>query len=91
VIGWLALVAAAAQGPAAGRAPEAIWRSSCSYCHGAPSKVGPPIPAGIDGQAVRQFVRNGANAMPPFHRSEIDDAELEALADWLKAGNAAPR
>lgn len=95
MIGLLALLAAAVQ-PDAGaavRAPEAIWRSACGYCHQG-SKVGPPIPRGIDAAAVRMVVRNGLNAMPPFHPAEISDGELDALAAWLKAGRqerVAPR
>ena len=77
----LALLAVSAQA----RTPEAIWRSACVYCHQA-SKVASPIPTGIDPAAVKPFVRNGSGAMPPFHRAEISDAELDALAAWLKSG-----
>lgn len=80
-----ALLLAAATAPSERRTPQAIWRSSCTYCHDN-SKVGPPVPAGIDAQAVTLFVRKGAGAMPPFHPSEISDAELARLAAWLKAG-----
>ena len=80
----LALLGAAAS-PQGGRAPVAIWRSSCAYCHQG-SKVAPPIPAGIDPAALKPLVRNGSGAMPPFHRSEISDGELDALAEWIRSG-----
>ncbi|MFO1402051.1 MAG: cytochrome c [Steroidobacteraceae bacterium] len=42
---------------------------------------------------VRYMVRHGFSVMPPFRKTEISDAELEALARWLSAGPAgrAPR
>ncbi len=36
---------------------------------------------------VRATVRTGVNAMPPFRRTEISNAELDALAQWLSAKN----
>lgn len=44
--------------------------------------------------ALRYFVRNGAGAMPMFRKAELSDAELEAIAGYLKAtatANAAGR
>jgi (+)-pinoresinol hydroxylase len=32
---------------------------------------------------VKQFVRNGVSVMPFFRKTEISDAELDALAAWL--------
>jgi mono/diheme cytochrome c family protein len=32
---------------------------------------------------TRAFVRNGVSVMPPFRKTEISDAELDALADYL--------
>jgi (+)-pinoresinol hydroxylase len=33
--------------------------------------------------AVKQFVRNGVSVMPFFRKTEISDAELDALAAYL--------
>jgi mono/diheme cytochrome c family protein len=35
---------------------------------------------------VRHFVRNGVSVMPFFRKTEISDAELEALAAYLARG-----
>ena len=32
---------------------------------------------------VRHFVRNGVLVMPPFRKTEISDAELDALGAYL--------
>lgn len=32
---------------------------------------------------VEYIIRNGVNAMPPFRRTEISDAEMHAVAAWL--------
>jgi mono/diheme cytochrome c family protein len=66
------------------RAPALIWKGSCAYCHGT------PIAQALFGRspgvtAIELYVRNGVSAMPPFHRSEITDAELVALARWIDA------
>lgn len=67
---------------------EQIYRTFCIYCHN--SGIGPVIlgreyPA----QAVPIIVRNGVHTMPAFMPSEINDAELEALAKWINE-SAAP-
>jgi mono/diheme cytochrome c family protein len=68
--------------PESARAPALIWKGSCAYCHGT------PIAQALFGRslgvtAIGFYVRNGVLAMPPFHRSEISDAELVALARWI--------
>jgi (+)-pinoresinol hydroxylase len=35
---------------------------------------------------VKQFVRRGVSVMPFFRKTEISDAELDALAAWLSRG-----
>jgi (+)-pinoresinol hydroxylase len=34
---------------------------------------------------VKHFVRHGVSSMPPFRKTEISDAELDALAAYLSA------
>jgi mono/diheme cytochrome c family protein len=34
-------------------------------------------------ELTRQFVRSGVSVMPPFRKTEINDAELAALAAYL--------
>jgi mono/diheme cytochrome c family protein len=62
---------------------EQIWRSTCGYCHGlgAPELRG----AGLPPSLIVQFARRGAPGMPPFHESEIADADLKRLAEWISA------
>lgn len=36
---------------------------------------------------IKMLVRSGGLAMPNFRKTEISDAELEALANFLSAGN----
>ena len=38
-------------------------------------------------QAVRFFVRQGVSVMPPFRKTEITDAELDALSAFLSRNN----
>jgi len=38
--------------------------------------------------AVKTFVRQGAFSMPPFRKTEISDADLEALAVYLTGKHA---
>ncbi len=39
----------------------------------------------LDGDTLRLFVRNGIGAMPMFRKSELSDADVDAVADYLKA------
>ncbi|HZF45858.1 MAG TPA: cytochrome c, partial [Sphingomonadaceae bacterium] len=39
----------------------------------------------LDGDALRLFVRNGIGAMPMFRKSELSDADVDAVAAYLKA------
>ncbi len=64
------------------RSSEQLWRSTCAYCHDdriADELRGRQLaPAALTGA-----VRAGPRAMPAFAPSQISDAELDALADWL--------
>jgi mono/diheme cytochrome c family protein len=78
-----AAVAAAPQPTPSQDSPEHIWQATCSYCHAGPMKApelrGRHLPEAV----LISFARRGAAGMPPFHPSEISDAELRALAHWI--------
>jgi mono/diheme cytochrome c family protein len=40
-------------------------------------------------ELVKFFVRKGVSVMPPFRKTEITDAELDGLADYLSHAPAA--
>lgn len=39
----------------------------------------------LDANALRYFVRNGSGAMPMFRKAELSDADIDAIAGYLKA------
>jgi mono/diheme cytochrome c family protein len=83
---------------AEGKAVYAHW---CAPCHAPdPSLAGTMslqakyegrVPAALEDRtdlaapAISYFVRNGIAWMPPFRPTEISDAELEQLTDYLTA------
>ena len=72
------------------RAPEKIYNTTCGYCHGA--HVGPIIRGrNLPPELVAQIVRMGPNAMPAFRPTEITDAELKSLAQWISNSKADPK
>jgi mono/diheme cytochrome c family protein len=84
----------AATGQAQERAPDAIYRATCAYCHGyvvapgvtvAPELLGRQLAPAV----VGSFVRTGPGRMPAFRPSEVSDSELDRLARWIQA-SAAP-
>lgn len=71
------------------RAPEYLYARTCGYCHGhniAPIIRGRALPAAV----TASIVRSGMGAMPAFKPTEITDAELEALTQWLQQSEADP-
>lgn len=85
-----AACANAATPATAPRAPEAVYAKTCGYCHG--QHVGPIIRGrGLPPEITKQYVRSGPRSMVAFRPTEISDAELEALAKWLKASKADPK
>jgi mono/diheme cytochrome c family protein len=62
--------------------PARVWAGACSYCHD--EGVAPPIfGLGLGAAAIAAVVRGGLNGMPAFHPSELTEAQLQALADWV--------
>lgn len=95
---WACLVAgyglslmAAVSTFAAVRAPErgaAVFQRLCSGCHGeaggAPVKQ-LPRPFDDDNELVRATVREGRGEMPAFSPGQVSDAEIDAVADFLRS------
>jgi mono/diheme cytochrome c family protein len=79
----------------------------CSSCHGPGqrtpgtaalgAKYGSAEPAALEermdlgSDTVQYFVRHGVSIMPPFRKTEISDAELGALADYLSHKPPGPK
>ena len=79
------------------------YQNYCSMCHGeGPGKPGTMAlqakykgaePALLDkrtdltSQLVKTFVRNGVSVMPFFRKTEISDADLDAIAAYLTRNN----
>jgi mono/diheme cytochrome c family protein len=72
------------------RAAEAIYARTCGYCHG--TNVGPIIRGRkLPPEAIVYMVRHGQGAMPAFRPTEITDAELKALSNWISTSKADPK
>jgi mono/diheme cytochrome c family protein len=93
------VAASAQQSPAAPRAVDPTFEQWCSHCHrsgiymagtlGLLRKYNGSKPALLEERddlsvaAVKAVVRHGSNSMPPFRKTEISDAQLDALARYL--------
>jgi mono/diheme cytochrome c family protein len=68
---------------------KAVFTKWCAPCHGdGPGKPGTAALQALYKGAkpallTKQFVRTGVSVMPFFRKTEISDAELEALAAYL--------
>lgn len=91
LLGSGALIAAQRlEEPLGERPPEVVYTKTCGYCHG--RNVGPVILGRhLDPATVRMMVRRGPNGMPAFRPTEVTDAELTALADWIMKSKADPK
>ncbi len=79
------------------------FQDYCSMCHGeGPGQPGTmALPAKIKGaqpallsqrtdltpQLIKLYVRNGTSIMPIFRKTEISDADLDLIADYLTRNN----
>ncbi|MGE6191091.1 c-type cytochrome [Pseudomonas aeruginosa] len=64
------------------RKAQQVWADTCAYCHLngiGPALLGRQLPPAM----VQALARYGSRQMPAFRNSEISDAELTALADWI--------
>jgi mono/diheme cytochrome c family protein len=57
----------------------AVYNGICVYCHEQRLRG-----AGMSPAKIRFTVRQGHLAMPAFRSTEIDDAEVEQLIEYLK-------
>lgn len=78
---------------------EEVYAYWCAACHmaGKPGSVavmllrGDQMPTdladseNLDADYVRYLVRNGQSAMPHFRQTQVSDAQLDLLADYLAA------
>jgi len=60
-----------------------VYDKVCGYCHEPNPGLAPNI-KGTHPNDVRERVRKGHRAMPPFRQTEIDEQALVQLIDFLK-------
>jgi mono/diheme cytochrome c family protein len=88
-----------AAGPFGTKKGQEVFERWCTACHGAgqdkpgtvalAAKYKGSLPALLEERTDLTpdqtvfFVRNGVSIMPPFRKTEISDAELDALAAYL--------
>jgi len=98
LVGALAAFSGAAQAQDAVRGSE-VFQNWCAPCHApGPRHPGTQAldvlykgakPAALEQRTdllpelTRAFVRTGVSVMPPFRKTEISDADLDALAAYL--------
>ncbi|HTW38254.1 MAG TPA: cytochrome c [Steroidobacteraceae bacterium] len=85
------LLATAARAQSAGewRSSHELWRRTCGYCHN--DRVARELRGtGISAPLLISAVRSGPGGMPSFAPSEVSDAELEQLAQWIAAQRKPP-
>lgn len=75
---------------------QRFYEKTCAKCHEADVGVGPALKGrGFPAATYVVIARNGMNAMPAFRVTDIDDATLQDLAEYLAstppaAGTDAP-
>jgi (+)-pinoresinol hydroxylase len=93
------LVACGAQAAAPSKSGQQLYQYWCATCHGRganmpgtaalAAKYDGTVPAALEDRTnlnrgiVRYFARNGISVMPFFRKTEISDAELTRIADYL--------
>ncbi len=80
--------------PAAGGGAAALFTSlQCAACHAPDGSggVGPPLNTGeLSPDTIRQVVRQGKGAMPPYNAQRLSDADLDLLIAFIQGLGAAP-
>jgi mono/diheme cytochrome c family protein len=85
----LAAGTAAAQSAGQWQGPPQLWRALCGYCHGAgvaKQLLGARLPSAV----IAEIVRQGLPQMPAFMPTQVSDAELGALAEWISRSEPPP-
>jgi mono/diheme cytochrome c family protein len=92
-------IALAQQAPASTDKGREVYEYWCATCHGRgnrfpgtnalQAKYGGKVPAVLDERtdltpaAIRLFVRRGTSIMPFFRKTEVSDADLDAIGAYL--------
>ncbi|WP_108259439.1 c-type cytochrome [Mangrovicoccus ximenensis] len=80
---------AAAALPPGDRSGARLAQNTCLQCHG--TGVAPDLRLQqIDYQTLHHVTRQGLNAMPSFRETEISDAELREVWEFLRSIRAMP-
>jgi mono/diheme cytochrome c family protein len=90
IAAMISVARAPAQSAGEWRGPQHLWDALCGYCHGAGVSLqllGAKLPAPL----IAEVTRSGLKAMPPFAPTQISDAELAALAEWISHSEPPPR
>jgi (+)-pinoresinol hydroxylase len=98
-LAWVAMTHAAEPVKTKTEAGHRVFIQWCAPCHsgsgfkagiaGLQAKYQGAKPAVLEERTdltpaiVKAFVRNGTGIMPPFRRTEVSDADLEAIAKYL--------
>jgi len=61
-----------------------VYDKVCGYCHEPQPGLGPKILQSMPASDIRERVRKGYRAMPPFRQTEIDDEALTQVIGYLK-------
>ena len=86
LLSGLSLAASAADSQSIGPG-QRFYEKTCAKCHEA--GVGPVIKGrGFPAATYVVIARNGMNAMPAFRVTDIDDATLQDLAEYLSKTEA---
>jgi 4-cresol dehydrogenase (hydroxylating) cytochrome subunit len=75
--------AAVADGSGQWQSGQEAYSKVCGFCH--ERGIGPVIKGtGKSPELIRMVVRSGNRAMPAFRLTEIDDATLNKIAEYIR-------
>jgi mono/diheme cytochrome c family protein len=67
--------------------PDEVYEKICKHCHD--TGIGPELKGKkYSAQLTFAMVRVGPGAMPAFRQTDIDDAMLKKLGEWLQKSEA---